>query len=180
MPRPIILAAIGAPHGVKGEVRLKSFAADPMALTEYGPLSAPDGRTFVIERLRPAKSVLIAKLRGIDDRDAAERLRGVTLSVDRSALPTPEEDEFYHADLIGLAAFDPAGAPLGKIAAVHDYGAGDILEITPPKGAALLVPFTRAAVPEVDIAAGRVIVAPPAEVVASPDSDNEEREEDTR
>lgn len=162
----ITLAVIGAPHGVRGEVRVKSFTADPMALNSYSSLLAEDGRTFEIERLRPAKNVVVAKFRGVDDRDAAERLKGLSLGVERSALPTPEADEFYHADLIGLAAFDPEGREIGRVAAVENFGAGDYIEIARPKGAPLLIPFTSAAVPVIDIAAGRVTVRPPAEIEA--------------
>ena len=146
---------------MRGEVRVKSFTADPMSLGGYGPLTAADGRRFDVERLRPAKQVVIAKFRGIDDRDSAEALNGTELYVGREALPAADEDEFYHADLIGLTALSETGEALGTIVAIHDFGAGDILEIAPARGPSLLVPFTRAAVPLVDIAGGRVIVSPP-------------------
>lgn len=162
----VLLATIGRAHGVRGEARVKAFTADPAALAQYGPLVAEDGRRFVIERLRPAKEVVIAKFAGIDDRDAAEALNGTGLWVDRSALPPPDEDEFYHADLIGLAAFDRDGGPLGTVVAVHDHGAGDIIEIAPSRGASMLIPFTRDAVPEVDLSAGRVTIVPPEETEA--------------
>ena len=162
-----MLARIGAPHGVKGEVRLKLFTEDPEALTAYGPLRTPDGRTFTFLRLRPAGSALIAKLAGIKDRDAAEALNGLELSVERSRLPAPEDpDEFYHADLIGLEAVTKDGMRLGTVVAVHNFGSGDILDIAPPgeeNGPSLLVPFTREAVPSVDVAAGRIVVDPPLE-----------------
>jgi 16S rRNA processing protein RimM len=160
----ILLARIGAPHGVRGEVRVKSFGEQPEALERYSPLAGADGRLFHVERLRPAKEVLVVKFRGVDDRDAAEALSGVDLYVDRSRLPAAEEDEFYHADLIGLAAFSEAGEALGTVIAVHDFGAGDILEIAPSRGTSLLLPFTRSTVPLVDIEAGRIVVAPPAEI----------------
>jgi 16S rRNA processing protein RimM len=169
----VILAVVGAPHGVKGEVRLKSFAADPMALRDYGTLFAGDGRALEIERVRAAKEVLIAKFRGVDDRDAAARLTGIDLSVDRSVLPAPEEDEFYYADLIGLEASDPDGKSLGRIVAVQNHGAGDILEIAAPKRPSLLVPFTRANVPVIDIDAGRLVVVPPAEIEIEPPEEEE-------
>jgi 16S rRNA processing protein RimM len=164
---------VGAPHGVKGEVRVKSFAADPMALRDYGILFAGDGRVLEIERVRPAKEVLIAKFRGIDDRDAAARLTGMELGVERSALPAPEEDEFYYADLIGLEARDPDGKSLGLVVAVQNHGAGDILEIAPPKRSSLLVPFTKANVPAIDVAAGRLVVVPPAEIEIEPPEEEE-------
>ena len=161
--RRILLATIGAAHGVKGEVRVKSFAAEPTALTEYSALHSDGGRVFEIERLRPAKGVVIAKFRGVDDREAAEALNGISLYVDRDALPAPDDDEFYHADLIGLTATTPGGEPLGTVVAVHDHGAGDLLEIAPDSGPSLLIPFTKECVPDIDIAAGRLVVAPPQE-----------------
>jgi 16S rRNA processing protein RimM len=166
-PEKILFATIGAAHGVIGEVRVKSFASDPAALADYGPLFADDGRRFEIERLRPGKNVVIAKFRGIDDRNAAEALNGIPLYLAREKLPPPEEDEFYHADLIGLEAVTEAGERLGTVIAVHDFGAGDILDIAPPRGPSLMVPFTKAAVPSIDIAAGRLTVVPPME--AEPD-----------
>ena len=161
----LLLAQVGAPHGVRGEVRVKAFTGDPLALGSYGPLLTEDGRALAVERLRPGKGAVIVKFRGVDDRNAAESLRGARLFVERAALPPPEdEDEFYHADLIGLEAVTADGAPLGTIVAVHDFGAGDILDIAPPasadRGRSLLVPFTRACVPEIDLAAGRIVVAP--------------------
>jgi 16S rRNA processing protein RimM len=161
----VILATIGAAHGIKGEVRVKSFTADPMALGSYGPLVADDGRRLEIERLRPAKNVLIAKFRGIHDRNAAEALNGLSLFVERSALPPPEPGEYYHADLIGLAAYDPNGHLLGEVVAVEIYGAGDILEIAgKERGSSLLIPFTNRTVPDIDIAAGRLTIVPPVEI----------------
>lgn len=159
-----MLATIGSPHGIRGEVRVKSFTADPTALASYGPLTAADGRVFEIERLRPAKGVVIAKFRGVDDRNAAEALNGVELSVERSALPPAEVGEYYHADLIGLEAVDAAGKPLGRVVAVQNFGAGDILEIAPPDGVSLLIPFTNATVPDIDIAGGRLRIVLPAEI----------------
>lgn len=165
--KPIVLARIGAPHGVKGEVRLKPFTDDPEGLTAYGPLQTADGRRIMIERLRPAGSVLIAKLAGIENRDAAEALNGAELTVERGRLPAPDDpDEFYHADLVGLEAVAPDGAPLGRVVAVYNFGAGDIIDIAPPGGASLLVPFTREAVPAIDIAASRIVVDPPPETEA--------------
>ncbi len=173
--RFVTLATIGAPHGVKGEVRVKSFAADPTALGAYGPLLAKDGRAFEIERLRPLKGdMLVVKFRGIDERTAAEKLNRLTLYIERSALPEPADGEFYHADLIGLAVFDASGAQLGTVIAVENFGAGDILEIAPERGPTLLVPFTKSAVPDIDIAAGRLVVAPPAEIEARPEENEGE------
>jgi 16S rRNA processing protein RimM len=171
----IPLAVIGAPHGVRGEVRVKSFTADPVALAAYGPLRAENGRSFEIERLRPQKEVVVAKLRGVDDRDAAAKLTGLTLGIDRNALPDPDEDEYYLADLIGLSAVSAEGGPLGTITNVYNHGAGDILELTPPGGdRSALIPFTRASAPEVDIRAGRIVLVPPAEIDAKPEATEEE------
>jgi 16S rRNA processing protein RimM len=165
----VILAKVGAPHGVRGELRVKSYTEDPLALRSYGPLAAPDGRSFAIERMRAAGDMLVVKFRGVDDRDAAARLNGVLLGVPRSALPEPDAEEFYHADLIGLAAFTAEGAPYGTVAAVFNHGAGDMLDIARPEGEhgpSRLVPFTRAAVPVIDLPAGRLTIVPPAETEA--------------
>jgi 16S rRNA processing protein RimM len=174
--RFVALATIGAPHGVKGELRVKSFATEPTGLGVYGPLFAEDGRTFEIERFRPLKGdMLVVKFRGVDDRNAAEALKGLSLGVERSALPAPEPDEFYYADLIGLAAFDAAGNALGRVAAVENHGAGDILEIARENAPSLLLPFTKAVVPDIDIAAGRIVVVPPTEIEVKPDRSEEEQ-----
>ena len=161
----ILMGVIGRPHGVRGLVRVTSYADD---LTRYRPLSDDKGRRFVLH-WRGEGIAEIAELIGADevkvaDRTAAEKLTNVRLFVDRARLPEPEEDEFYLADLIGLAAFDPSGAKLGQITAVHDYGAGASLEIAGE--ASIIVPFTRACVPDVDVAAGRITVALPEDVHA--------------
>jgi 16S rRNA processing protein RimM len=157
------VAQIGAPHGVRGEVRLWPFTADPMALRDYGALESEDGaQRFEIETLRPAKDHLVARLRGIADRDAAEQLTNTKLFVPRSRLPAPEPDEFYHADLIGLPVFDTNDQQLGTVTAVLNFGAGDLLEVQPAVGATVLLTFTQAVVPAVDVAGGRIVVDPPA------------------
>ncbi len=157
----ICVAQIGAAHGIRGEVRLRSFTGDPMAVASYGPLESEDGtRRFTIETLRPAKDHFVARLAGIGDRDAAETLTNLKLYVSRDRLPPAGDGEFYHADLVGLAAVTPDGVMLGTVTAVHNFGAGDVIEIKPESGEALLVPFTDAAVPEIDIAAGRLVVVP--------------------
>jgi 16S rRNA processing protein RimM len=161
----ICVAEIGGAHGIGGEVKLKSFTADPMALKGYSPLESEDGTTrFAIEALRPGKSHLIAQLRGILDRSAAERLAGVKLFVPRACLPPVATDEFYHADLIGLRAITAEGAEIGTVMAVHDFGAGAILELQLAQSdATLMLPFTATCVPEVDLARGRIMVVPPEE-----------------
>ena len=161
----VCVAQIGAAHGVRGEVRLRSFTQEPSDVTSYGPLESEDGaRRFEIEALRPAKDHFVARLKGVADRDAAEALTNIRLYVPRDRLPPTEDDEtFYHADLIGLAAVTEGGAPLGTVTAVHNFGAGDVIEIAPAGGGeALLVPFTDTNVPAIDVAAGRMVVVPPA------------------
>ena len=170
--RRVVVGRIGAAHGIKGAVRVKSFTAQPLDLAAYGPLEAADGRRFTVRSARPAGAspdMLVVHFKGIDDRNAAEALNGLDLTVPRERLPAPEDDEFYHADLIGLSAVTPDGTPLGTVVAVPNYGAGDLLEIAVAKGPSLLVPFTRAAVPEIDVAAQRVTVIPPVEVEGEDD-----------
>lgn len=168
----VVIARIGAAHGVRGEVRVKSFAEDPTSLRRFGPLRDRKGRRFEIASLRPLKDdMLVVGFKGVADRTEAESLNGVELLVPRAALPAAAEDEFYHADLIGLAAVDAAGAPIGTLVAVLNHGAGDILEIAPPSGPTFLVPFTREAAPEIDIAAGRIVIVPPPEVEARGDDE---------
>jgi 16S rRNA processing protein RimM len=165
----VCVAQIGAAHGVRGEVKLWSFTAEPMAVRDYGPLESEDGTArFEIETLRPAKDHLVARFRGIGDRDAARRLTNVRLFVPRARLPDTATDEFYHADLIGLAAVDTAGRQIGSVVAIHNFGAGDIIEIAPAPGSAtVMLPFTEAAVPVVDIAGGRIVVDAQAFAAAS-------------
>jgi 16S rRNA processing protein RimM len=159
----ICVAQIGAAHGTRGEVKLKSFTADPMAVKDYGALETEDGTaTFKIEALRPAKSHLVAQLAGIRDRTAAERLANLRLFVPRDRLPATDANEFYHADLIGLAALATDGRALGTVVAVHDFGAGDILEVRQEgRRDTVMLPFTNATVPVVDVAGGRVVINPP-------------------
>ncbi len=162
----ICVAQFGAAHGIRGEVRLRSFTQDPAAVTSYGPLESEDGaRRFEIETLRPAKDHFVVRVKGVGTRDAAEKLTNVKLFVSRDRLPPIDEAEtFYHADLIGLAAVTQDGTPLGTVAAIHNFGAGDLVEIAPAAGGhSLLVPFTDAAVPAIDIKARRIVVVPPAQ-----------------
>ena len=166
MASRICVAQIGAAHGIRGEVRLRSFTEDPMAVASYGTLESEDGtRHFEIEALRPIKeSAFVARLAGVKDRNAAERLTNLKLYVPRDRLPPTEDaDTFYHADLVGLAAVTPDGTSLGKVSAIHRFGAGDLVEITPEGGEPFMVPFSTAAVPNIDIAGGRIVVVPPVE-----------------
>ena len=153
---PIQMAVIGAAHGIKGELRVKTFTGDPLALGDYGPLYSQDGRAFEIDDIRPAGDVVVVRFRDIRDRTVAESLTGTALFVDRSVLPAEEEDEFYHADLVGLAVRDETGAEAGKVTAVQNFGGGDILEITFRGRKGVLIPFSQAAVPEVAVAQGFV------------------------
>ena len=163
MAERICVAQIGAPHGIKGEVKLKSFTADPEAVASYGPLESEDGsRAFEIEALRRARDHLVARLKGVSDRNTAEQLANTRLYVARAALPEPAADEFYHADLIGLTAEGRDGTALATIVAIHDFGAGDLLELRPRDGGnTVMLPFTAETVPVVDIAGGRVVIDPP-------------------
>ena len=158
----ICLGIITGAHGIKGWVRVKSFTAEPEAIASYGPLSDESGaRRFELELVGTQKGVLLARIKGVEDRNTAERLKGVRLHVERAALPPPEEDEYYEADLIGITALREDGSVFGTIRAVNDFGAGASLEIEDQAGRTVVVPFTSAAVPMVDIANRRVVVVPP-------------------
>jgi 16S rRNA processing protein RimM len=165
MAAHICVARIGAAHGVRGAVKLWTFTEDPFAITRYGPLTTKDGaRSFEVAHVREAKDHLVATFKGIADRNAAERLNGLELYVAREKLPATDDDEYYHADLIGLSAETTGGAPLGKVIAIHNFGAGDIIEIAPASGATMLLPFSNEVVPTVDLAGGRVLIELPAEI----------------
>jgi 16S rRNA processing protein RimM len=161
----LCIARIGAPHGVRGAVKLWIFTEDPMAVLHYGPLATKDGkRHFEVVSARQAKDHLVATLKGVNSRDEAERLNGLELYIPREKLPATEADEYYHADLIGLAAVNAADEPIGRVVAIHNFGAGDIIEIAPPRGSTLLLPFSNAVVPTIDLAGGRVVIELPGEI----------------
>jgi 16S rRNA processing protein RimM len=165
MAGQICIARIGAAHGVRGAVKLWTFTEDPLAVMQYGSLATKDGtRSFEVATAREAKGYLVATLKGIATREDAERLNGIELYVAREKLPATDEDEYYHADLIGLAAVTAANEPLGRVIAIHNFGAGDIIEIAPPHGVTMLLPFTNAVVPTVDLKGGRVVIELPAEI----------------
>jgi 16S rRNA processing protein RimM len=150
---------------VRGAVKLWTFTEDPLAVKRYGPLSTKDGaRQFEVTRAREAKGSLVATLKGVTTRQDAERLNGLELYVAREKLPATDENEYYHADLIGLAAVTAQDEPLGHVVGIHNFGAGDIIEIAPPKGATMLLPFSNAVVPTVDLASGRVVIELPKEI----------------
>ena len=158
----VCVGVVTGAHGVRGAVRVKSFTAEPEDVASYGPLEdEAGGRCFTLHLVGSAKGVLIAAIPGIDDRNRAEALRGLRLYLPRSALPPTGEEEYYHADLIGLEAALADGTPVGTVRAVHDFGAGDTLEIARPSGPPVLAPFTRAVVPVVDLDAGRLVLDPP-------------------
>jgi 16S rRNA processing protein RimM len=160
--KQVCVGVVTGPHGVGGAVRIKSFTARPEDIAAYGPLADESGaRQLELRLVGAAKGVLIGRLAGIEDRNRAEGLRGLRLYLPRTALPPPEEEEYYHADLIGLAAALADGTPIGRVCAVHDFGAGDTLEIKRNGAPPAMVPFTRAIVPVIDIDAGRLVVEPP-------------------
>jgi 16S rRNA processing protein RimM len=171
--RLVLVGVFGAPQGVRGEIRVKSFTGDPKAIGAYGPLA--DGRcarVFVFERLRAQNDdMLVVKVEGVETREAAAALTGVELFARRDRLPPPDEGEYYYTDLVGLEAVTATGERLGRVAQVSNYGAGDILEIAPEGGGeTLLVPFTRAVAPTIDFEGGRIVIEAPAEVAGEPDA----------
>lgn len=158
----VCLGQIGAPHGVRGEVRLRSFTSDPQAITDYGALETEDGRPLQIQSLRAAKDHFVAVVSGVRDRAAARQLTNMKLYIPRERLPQLEEaDEYYHTDLIGLSAVDRAGKRIGTVIAIHNFGAGDLLEVRAANGKSELLSFDAATVPEIDVAAGRLVVDQP-------------------
>jgi 16S rRNA processing protein RimM len=176
LPQPrILLGVIGRPHGVRGLVHVVSHTEDPASLANYGPLDDGAGRRFVLRWRAEGVAAVVELIDGrevpVIDRDAAARLTNTRLYTDRANLPATEEEEFYLADLVGLSAQDAAGALLGTVAIVHDYGAGVSLEIVRADAPALLVPFTKAAVPVVDMTAGRLTIVPPDEIGAGPQAE---------
>jgi len=164
--RRILMGVVGRPHGVRGLLHVHSYTAEPADLAGYGPLLDDSGRVWTLEwRGEGVAALLDADGRPVADRSAAERLTNIRLYVERDRLPSPDPDEFYLADLVGMAALDPAGHTVGRVTIVHDYGAGTSLEIERDGAAPLLVPFTLACVPSVDITAGTLVVAPPDEIL---------------
>jgi len=171
----VLMAKIGAAHGIRGEVRVKPFGDDPLSFTDYGILTSKDGgRSFEVERARVQKTVVITKFRNVNDRNQAEELNGVELFVDRGQLPEPDEDEYYYSDLNGLAVVDQNGNALGKIVAVQDFGAGDLLEIRPRRGRTFYIPFTKDFVPEVSVSSGQVTAHLPDDYFSEDNSDSSE------
>jgi 16S rRNA processing protein RimM len=163
----VVVGLIAGSFGVKGEVRLKSFCANPEDIANYSPLTGEDGTEYTVKITRQVKGGYAARLSGIRFKDEADALRGVKLSADRALMPSLPDDEYYYADLIGLDVLDTGGEHMGKIASVDNHGAGDIIEIRGPKlNGSLLLSFTKEIVPTIDLAARRVIVDPPEETIA--------------
>ena len=166
----VLLGVVAAPHGVRGLVRIKSFTEDPMKVAAYGPLSDEAGKkVYRVEALSAARGAVLARIEGVADRTAAEALRGLRLYVERSQLPDAGEREWYEADLIGLAAVGRDGKDWGKVVAFHDFGAGSVMEVS---GGAML-PFTDEAVPEIDVEGGKVVIDPPAGLLAGRETKEE-------
>jgi 16S rRNA processing protein RimM len=166
----VLLGVVAAPHGVRGLVRIKSFTDDPMKLAAYGPLSDEAGKkVYRVEALSAARGAVLARIEGVADRTAAEALRGLRLYVERNAMPDAGEREWYEADLIGLAAVGRDGKDWGKVVAFHDFGAGSVMEVS---GGAML-PFTDEAVPEIDVEGGKVVIDPPAGLLAGRETKEE-------
>ncbi len=177
MPRPenpIQLAVIGAAHGIRGEVRVKTFTDDPLAVADYGQLYDAQGKAYEVLEARSAKNVIVVRFKGINDRNAAEALNGTELFIDRSQLPDDEldEDEFFQTDLIGLEALDADGKSYGVVSAVFDFGGGDLIELSLKGKRPMLIPFIEAAVPEIDFEAGTIRVEPYAAGLIADDDDN--------
>jgi len=163
----VLLGVVAAPHGVRGLVRIKSYTEDPMAVASYGPLSDESGKKkYRVEALSAVRGAVLARLEGVADRTAAEALRGLRLYVERSALPTTGEREWYEADLVGLAAVGRDGRDWGKVVAFHDFGAGSVMEVSGGRISGLMLPFTDEAVPEIDVEGGKVVIEPPAGLLA--------------
>ncbi|KAB2734699.1 ribosome maturation factor RimM [Brucella anthropi] len=182
MPRPenpIQLAVIGAAHGTRGEVRVKTFTGHPLAIAEYGLLYDEQGKSYEVLEARPAKTVVVVRFKGINDRNAAEALNGTELFIDRSQLPDDEldEDEFFQTDLIGLLAVDAEGKTYGVVSALFDFGGGDLIELSEKGKRPMLIPFTEAAVPEIDLDKGTLLVEPYAAGLIADDEDERPQNE---
>ncbi len=163
MPAPdgLLVGVIVGAQGLKGEVKVKAFTAQPDGIGRYGPLFTEDGRSFAVKAVRPIKGDSAAlQLKGINDRGSAESLKGLRLYIPRAALPEPEEGEFYHADLVGLRVEDENGKRLGTVRGIHNFGASDVIEIEDARGETTMILFTRETVPIVDIAGGRIVAVP--------------------
>jgi 16S rRNA processing protein RimM len=178
--RKVCIAVITGPHGVRGQVRVKSYTEEPDGVMAYGPVTDGTGtRQFRLQPTGVARGQMLARIDGVTDRNAAEALRGVELYVDRDRLPPPDEEEFYHADLIGLMAVDESGNEIGSVRAMQNFGAGDLIEIAITGGRVEVYPFTREVVPVIDLEAGRVVVVPPPEILVRPEDASDGASDDS-
>ena len=174
----IMIAAIGQARGLRGEVKIKSFTDIPENMTDYGPLTDASGvERFEVKIIGQTKGLMVARIKGVEDRNAAEALRGKELYIESSALPEPDEDEFYHSDLVGLQAELPDGTVFGKVTRVDDFGAGTVVDVVLVEGGTIVVPFTLTAVPKVDIKGGRMVIDPPEGLLDPGDPEPSETEE---
>jgi 16S rRNA processing protein RimM len=174
----ILVGAIAGAHGVRGEVRIKAFTANPRSIGRYGPVEDETGaRSFKLTVRGEVKGLVIARLDGVADRNQAEALKGLRLYVPRAKLPRPKRGEWYVADLIGLAAMDGSGTPLGRVKSVENFGAGDVIELEQADGTTEFLPFTKAVVPEVDVEGGRIVINPPDEIEVRDEAQVEEKSE---
>ncbi len=180
LENPVLLAEIGAPHGIRGELRLKTHTADPFNVAEYGPLFDEQGRSYTITDIRDVKGdgMVVVRFKEVKDRTAAERLTRLRLYVERDALPEVEEDEFYYSDLIGLRVELNDGTHFGEVVLVHNFGASDLLEVKPLTGPSLYIPFTKDVVPSLDLEAGVVIIDPPLGLIGGPSEKPDEEPEE--
>ncbi len=172
LQNPVLMATIGAAQGLRGEVRARAYTSDPTALGDYGHLHSMDGRSFEVLEIREAKNVVVVRFRGVNDRNAAEALNGLELYIERDNLPDDEldDDEFFYADLEGLEAVDDQGTGYGTVSGVYDFGAGDLLELKGPGKRPVLIPFSEAAVLEIDLEGGKILIDPlAAGLIDSPD-----------
>lgn len=162
LENPVLMATIGGAQGIRGDVRVKSYTADPTAIGDYGNLHALDGRTFEILEIREMKNMVVVRFRGVNDRNAAEELNGLELYIERDNLPDEEleDDEFFYADLEGLEALDEKGVSYGTVTGVFDFGAGDLLELKGPGKRPVLIPFSEVSVLEIDLEGGRILIDP--------------------
>jgi 16S rRNA processing protein RimM len=168
MPSDILLGVVTGAQGLKGEVKVKTFTGTPENLRAYGPLHTRDGRKFTVTDVRQGKGIAIVQFEGVASRDAAEALTGIELFVSRARLPETEAHEFYHVDLIGLRAEDTEGRTIGKVTAIHNFGAGDVIEIERDDGQGeVLMPFTREIVPTIDVTERRIVIVAPEEIEAA-------------
>ncbi|MDX3927510.1 MAG: ribosome maturation factor RimM [Shinella sp.] len=173
LQNPVLMGTIGGAQGLRGEVRVRAYTVDPVSLGDYGMLHSEDGRSFEVLEIREAKNMAIVRFRGVNDRNAAEALNGLDLFIERDNLPDGEldEDEFYYADLEGLEAVDTMGRSHGKVTGIFDFGAGDLLELKGPGKRPVLIPFSEAAVLEIDFEAGRLLIDPVAAGIDDGDDD---------